>query len=113
MNGESLTLKSLQTHLIKATITSAVSACIVAILLMVGFYYTTNNRVSANESDIKNIIEIQDKQGVDINLIKEKMSADNANAINFDRRLNAFEENQKETNKLLLQILQSQKRNNQ
>lgn len=114
MEEEVLTLKTIQSHIIKATIkatiTSAVSACGAAILLFVGFYYNTENRLSTNETSIKSITIVQEKQSVDINVIKEKMSADNANSSNLDKRLTAIEDSQKEIYRVLIEMVQNQKR---
>lgn len=114
---EVLNLKTIQSHIIKATIkatiTSAVSACGAAILLFIGFYYNTDNRLSTNETNIESLMVSQEKTAVDINVIKEKMSADNANATNLDKRLTAIEDSQKEIYRVLIEMVQNQKRTGQ
>ncbi len=112
MESESLTLKSLQSHLIKWTVTSALSTFGLALLLLVGFYYKTNNRMDLTEINITTITEVQKAQTNDINIIKEKMSADNASAIALDKRLSVFEARQQEIYNVLLDMARKQSSHN-
>lgn len=110
---DALTLKTLQTHLTKTTITSVVSSTVgglfLAVLLYVAFYYNTVNTLANHESKINEVIATQSVQTKDITAIKISEAEGKLNQVNLEKSLSKIEQNQKEMFELLLQVAQGQK----
>ena len=110
---DALTLKTLQTHLTKTTITSVVSSTIgglfLAVLLYVAFYYNTVNTLANHESKINEVIATQSVQTKDITAIKISEAEGKLNQINLEKSLAKIEQNQKETIELLIELARGQK----
>ena len=106
---DTLTLKTLQTHLTKTTITSIVSSVMGVLILAVVFYFNTINVLANHETKINEVIATQSVQGTAINEIKITEAEGKINQANFERSIEEIKQNQKETNSLILQLLQGQK----
>jgi hypothetical protein len=102
--SEILTIKDVQSHVIKAIVGSAITSLFIAIVTGIAFYYGTNAaiaRLNENQSDMKKTIEIHTDL---INKATNGMGMTEVQQQNFEKRLNSIEQNHKEIYNILIQI---------
>jgi len=102
--SESLSLKQLQSHVIKTIVGSVVTSLLVALITGFSFYYKTNasiDKLNEGQVEMKKTIEVHTEQ---INKNNLGMGMTSVQQIAFEKRLNNIEEGQKEIIRVLMQI---------
>ena len=102
--SEILTIKDVQSHVIKAIVGSAITSLFIAIVTGIAFYYGTNaaiDRLNEKQDDMNKTIVAHTDQ---INKATNGMGMTEVQQANFDKRLNSIEQNQKEIYNILIQI---------
>lgn len=105
----SLTLKSLQSHLIKTLVACVGSSLLIVLASGFAFYYNTQNTLDKHDTQINELNMEVDKHG---DLISNNSNDNNISETemkNLDKRMSSIEENQKEIFNLLIEISSDQK----
>lgn len=102
--AETLTLKDMQSHVIKTIIGSVITSLVAALVTGFAFYYKTTasiDRLNENQTDMKTTIEKHTEQ---INNTNTGMGMTVVQQQAFEKRLVNIEESQKEILKVLIEI---------
>jgi len=106
--SDTLTLKDLQNHLVKAIIGSVITTVILVTLAGIAFYYNTNSSISDLNITTAKLSITVDKHTEQINNTNMGMGMNSVQQIAFEKRLNGIEDGQKEILRLLIEIKKSQ-----
>jgi len=109
MSEEALTLKSLQSHLIKTVVGSVAGALIAGVIMGFSFYYKTSVTLDILNKEQTATREIVDKHTEQLNKNTQSSSISDFQIKNLDIRMTSIEKNQQEILKLLIEINASQK----
>jgi prefoldin subunit 5 len=108
MSGEVLTIKDMQSHVVKTIIGSVLTSAILAIGTGVIFYFKTNSaidRLNENQNDMKTTVEKHTEQ---INKTNTDFGMTGVQQQAFERRLTGIEESQKQILNVLIEIKNKQ-----
>lgn len=106
--SETLTLKDMQSHVVKTVIGSVVTSAIIAIGTGVIFYFRTNaaiDRLNENQGEMKKTLDSHTEQ---INKTNTGMGMNEVQSKAFDKRLTGIEESQKQILQVLIEIKNKQ-----
>lgn len=106
--AETLTLKDLQTHIVKAIVGSFVTSLLVTAIAFVTWYYKTNTSIDILNKTTSKLTEVVDKHTEQINNTNMGMGMNSVQQVAFEKRLNGIEDSQKEIVRLLIEIKKSQ-----
>ena len=104
-----LTLKSLQSHLIKTVLGSVASAIVAGVIMFFIFYWNTTYTLDSLIKTTEETKAIVDKHSEQLNSSNNSNSVSNIEIKNLQQRMSAIEESQKDIVKLLIEINMSQK----
>jgi predicted PurR-regulated permease PerM len=102
--AEALSLKQLQSHVIKTIVGSVITSLLVALITGFSFYFKTNaaiDKLNDNQTEMKKTIEAHTEQ---INKTNTGMGMSEVQQEAFEKRLTNIEEGQKEIMKLLIEL---------
>lgn len=91
-NTKSLTLKDVQNHLIKTTVGSVLGATFAAIVVLMAFYYNTNNKLDNHELRLQSFDVRETSTENKLNNIEVNMGINNVQQTNLDKRMSNVEQ---------------------
>lgn len=104
-----LTLKSLQSHLIKTVLGSVASAIVAGVIMFFIFYWNTTYTLENLTKTTNETRAIVDKHSEQLSKSSNSNSVSDVEIKNLQQRMSAIEESQKDIVKLLIEINISQK----
>lgn len=109
MATEELSLKSLQSHLIKTVIGSVVSALIAGLIMGYSFYWQTKSSIERLTDEQKETKVLVDKHSEQLSKNNQDNSVSDVQIKNLERRMTSIENTQKDMLSVLIEINMSQK----
>lgn len=109
MSEDNLTLKSLQSHLIKTVIGSVVAALVTAVIMGFSFYYKTSSSLEVLTKEQTETRELVNKHTEQLNKNTQSSSVSDVQIKNLEARFSSMEKTQQDMLKILIEINASQK----
>lgn len=109
MSEETITLKSLQSHLIKTVVGSVVAALVTGVIMGFSFYYKTSATLDVLTKEQTETREIVDKHTEQLNKNIQSSSVSDVQIKNLETRMSSMEKTQQDMLRILIEINASQK----
>lgn len=109
MSGESLNLKTLQSHVIKTIVGSIVSALVLSLIVGIAFYYKTNDTLSRLTDEQQETKTIVAKHSEQLSKTNQENSVSDIQIKNLEQRMGSIEKTQEDMLRVLIEINTSQK----
>lgn len=106
---ETLNLKSLQAHIIKAVIGSVVTTLFAGLIMYLAFYWQTKDTLTNLTKEQSDIRVIVDKHSDILNSSVTNNTVSDVQIKNLEKRISSMEQTQNDMMKILIEINSSQK----
>lgn len=109
MSGESLNLKTLQSHVIKTIVGSIASALVLSLIVGIGFYWKTNDTLGRLTDEQAKTTVIVEKHSEQLSKNNQDNSVSDVQIKNLELRMGSIEKTQQDMLRVLIEINTSQK----